>query len=536
MSKRKIVFLVFMLASIVMVGCSNSDNAKANNEDERDDQLVLAVGGEPDEGFDPTTGWGRYGSPLFQSTLLKRDNDLSIVEDLAKDYKVSDNGLVWTVTIRDDVQFSDGEPLTAEDVVFTFETAAKSQSVIDLTNVETIEQMDQYTVQFTLEQPQSTFVSLLVTTGIVPKHAYNDQYREQPVGSGPYQLVQWDKGQQLMVEANPYYYGDTPSFKRLTFLFLSEESALAAAQAGDVDVVSVPATYANQTIDGMDLAAVQSVDNRGIMFPYVQTGEETEEGHPIGHDVTADRAIRQAINLAIDREALVEGVLEGHGTPAYTVADGLPWWNADTVIEDADPEEATAILNEAGWFKGEQGIFEKDGLKAAFTLHYPTGDRIRQSLAMAVASQLQPFGMDIRTEGKSWSELETLMYSNPVMMGWGSHDPIEIYNLFSSETRGEGYYNANYYSNETVDHYLQQAMHATSQEEANQYWQQAQWDGETGHSAKGDAPWAWLVNLDHLYYIREGLNIGEQKVQPHGHGWPITDFITNWHWTDERED
>ncbi len=99
-------------------------------------ELTLAIGGERSEGYDPTTGWGRYGSPLFQSTLLTRDNDLRIVPDLAESYQVSDDGLVWTVKIRRDAKFSDGHPLTAADVVYTFNTAAGSASVVDLTQLE----------------------------------------------------------------------------------------------------------------------------------------------------------------------------------------------------------------------------------------------------------------------------------------------------------------------------------------------------------------------------------------------------------------
>lgn len=120
------------------------------------------------------------------------------------------------------------------------------------------------------------------------------------------------------------------------------------------------------------------------------------------------------------------------------------------------------------------------------------------------------------------------------MMGWGSYNPLEMYNLYSSETRGVGYYNVNYYSNPVVDEYMNKALKSTSQEEANNYWKKAQWNGETGFSAKGDAPWIWLVNLDHLYFVHEDLVIGEQKIQPHGHGWPITDFIQQWHWKGQE--
>ena len=87
-------------------------------------ELILAIGGEPDNGYDPLLGWGRYGHPLFQSTLLKRDADLNTVPDLATEWALSDDRKVWTIKLRPDVFFSDGTPLAAEDVAFTFNEAA----------------------------------------------------------------------------------------------------------------------------------------------------------------------------------------------------------------------------------------------------------------------------------------------------------------------------------------------------------------------------------------------------------------------------
>ncbi|UOQ95637.1 ABC transporter substrate-binding protein [Halobacillus shinanisalinarum] len=514
----------------MLAACSSSSADNAETEQDKKDHLILAVGGEPEDGFDPTTGWGRYGSPLFQSTLLKRDKEFTIQNDLATGYDVSENRLVWTVKIRDDVSFSDGEPLTAEDIAFTFETAATSSSVIDLTNLEKVEMVDPYTVKFFLKQPQSTFVHSLVSTGIVPKHVYNENYNENPIGSGPYMLEQWDKGQQLIVKANPEYYGEEPYFKKLTFLFLSEDAAFAAANAGEVDIAAISPAFANQDVPGMDLKALDSVDNRGVMFPTVPEGGKTEQGLPIGNDVTADLAIRKAINIGIDRQSLVDGVLAGYGTPAYTENDGLPWWNPETVIEGGNLERAGKILKDAGWQKSEKGILKKNGLEATFKLLYPAGDQIRQSLSITLADMMEPLGIIIKAEGKSWNEIERMQHSTPVMMGFGNYNPIESFNLFSSSTQGEGWLNAGFYSNPTVDKYMEQALAASSEAEAIQYWQKAQWDGETGYSVKGDAAWAWLVNLKHLYLVKEGLDIGEQKVHPHGHGWPITDVITQWHW------
>lgn len=528
---KNFIMMVFVILLVLLTGCNDKPTPETNADSGKINQLTLAIGGEPEQGFDPTTGWGRYGSPLFQSTLLKQDDKMEITYDLATDYGVSADGLTWNVALREDVQFSDGEPLTADDVIFTYEAAKLSQSIVDLANLKSIEKEGDYQVIFHLSEPQSTFIHTLQRLGIVPEHAYDENYAENPVGSGPYQLVEWRKGEQLIVERNPSYYGKEPEFEQLTFLFSGEDQAIAAAKAGQVDVLSVPITMADQEIDGMKQISLQSVDNRGVMLPYPEP-VMNEEGEQVGNAITSDPAIREAMNYAVDRQAIVDGVLNGEGTVAYSSVDGLPWENPETSIVDADQEHAEQILIEAGWMRGEDGIFEKDGQKASMTLYYPSGDQMRQSLSLVFADMMNQFGMEVSTEGASWSEIEREMHANPVMMGWGSHDPIELYSLYHSSMQGIDYYNANYYQNDQVDQYLDRAMNANTEEEAYENWQLAQWDGETGMSILGDAPWVWLVNLNHIYYVNENIDIGNQKVQPHGHGWPITEFISEWQVVD----
>lgn len=499
--------------------------------------LILAIGGEAEEGYDPTLGWGRYGAPLFQSTLLRRDENLNLVNDLAEGYTVSEDALIWTVTLRQDVQFSDGTPLTAADVAFTYNKAANSGGLTDVTVLAEAVALDDYTVELRLRQPQSTFVNRLVTLGIVPAASYDEStYGQHPIGSGPYTLVQWDKGQQLIVEANPLYYGTKPAIERVVFLFLAEDAAFAAAQAGEVQFVAVPQALAIQEIPGMRLVDVQSVDNRGMLFPFVaDTGEQTEKGYAIGNNVTADLAIRQAINYVIDRAALVEGVLEGYGSPAYGPVSGLAWEQPSAVLTDADPATAQTILADGGWADSDgDGIVEKEGAKAEFSLIYPASDSTRQALALSVADMIKPIGIQVNVEGKSWDEIETLMHSNAILFGWGSHDQTEMWNLYHSAMRGVEYYNTGYYANNQVDNYLDLAMGAASEEEAIAFWKAAQLDeAGSGFTAPGDAAWAWLVNLDHTYFVDDCLDIGQPQIEPHGHGWPITANIVSWQWTCE---
>lgn len=529
MRHRLFIFLILLTVVISVTACKTEKPQPVAESVKK--EIILAIGGEPDTGFDPTTGWGRYGSPLFQSTLLKRDKDLNVVNDLATGYEVSQDGTIWTVKLRKDVKFSDGKFLTAADVQYTYQTASASGSSIDLSNVKSVEVSDDTTVKFTLKEPQSTFTQMLVSTGIVPKHAHNKDYALKPIGSGPFKLVQWDKGQQLIVEANPDYYGNKPFFQKITFLFLGEDAAFAAAKAGTIDMAAIPAAFSKQAVYGMELIAAKTVDNRGIMFPFVKSGGKTKDGYPIGNDVTADTSIRKAINLALDRKALVQGVLEGHGTPAYTLNDGLPWFNQEAVFADADMNAAKKLLAENGWKDTDNdGIVEKGSLKAGINLLYPSSDVTRQSLAIAAADMLKPLGIQVKAEGKSWDDIVKQMHANPVLLGWGSHDPLEMYNVYSNKFGGIEYYNPGFYNNPKVEDYMTQALRATNEKEAWAFWKKAQWDGETGLSAKGDAPWAWLVNLDHLYLVKSGLNIGNQKIHPHGHGWPVTDNIEEWQW------
>ena len=526
---------ITMLASSLLLGGCSSKQAENSQSEEKEakKELVLALGSEPEGGFDPINGWGRYGSPLFQSTLLKRNQDMNIINDLATGYEVSEDGLTWTVSIREDAKFSDGQPLTSEDVVFTFEKLMESSSTVDLTFVDSVTSKSDYSLEFKLKSPRSTFISNLIATGIVPKKSYTSEYYQNPIGSGPLVLVQWDKGQQIIVKPNENYYGQKPNFDKITFLFLEEDAAFAAAKAGQLDMTAIPPSYASQKIEGMKLTEVSSVDNRGIMFPTVKSGEADADSNPIGNDVTSDLAIRQAINVALDRQAIVDGVLEGYGTKAYSICDKMPWWNEETVTTDNDVDLAKKILADGGWIDADgDGISEKDNIKAEFNLVYPSGDQLRQSLAMVVADMVKPIGINIVIEAKTWDEIEAVLHKDAILMGWGSQDPLEMYNVYSNKMKGVEWYNPGYYENQKVDEYMEKALQARSEEEANEYWKKAQWDGETGLSGKGDIPWVWLVNRSHLYLVNDKLDIGKQQIQPHGHGWPLTSNIEQWKWID----
>ena len=520
-------------------GCSADSRSQADSSvsaegESHDASVVVAMGptSEPEAGFDPAFGWGageHVHEPLIQSTLTVTNTDLTIGYDLATDVSVSEDGLTWTVTIRDDVYFTDGEPLTAEDVAFTYNTVKESSSVNDFTMLDQAQALDDTTVVFTMNRPFSIWPYTMAVVGIVPAHAYGPAtYGTNPIGSGRYILKQWDRGQQVILEANPDYYGEKPAMEQVTILFMEEDAAFLAAQAGQVDVAYTSATYSMETVEGYSLASYASVDNRGFNLPAVPVGEVNENGVPVGNDFTSDVLVRRALNIGVDRQEMIDNVLNGYGTPAYSVCDQMPWYNEDSQVA-YDPEGAAALLDEAGWLLGEGGIRKKDGKQAELVLLYSQGDSVRQALAVDFANQMEELGIVCSVEGVGWDTAYDRALSTPLLWGWGAHSPMELYNIYHTLP---GTDSAQYspYANEAVDAAMDEALACSDLEESYQLWQQAQWNGTTGVTQEGDIPWVWLVNIDHLYWVRDGLQVAEQKIHPHGHGWSVVNNVDQWSW------
>ena len=321
--------------------------------------------------------------------------------------------------------------MTASDVVFTLETAKAAQASVDLTFLEKAEATDDTTVVVTLSKPTSMFLNTMASLGIVPEHAYSEDYGFSPIGSGPFKFVQWNAQEQLILEANEDYYGEVPAIKKVTIVFMEEDAAFAAVKAGQVDVAQTAATLATTQIDGFGVEVIASVDNRGFTMPMTpDEGEVTEGGYPVGNDVTSCIEIRKALAYAIDREMVADVVVNGFARPCYSENDGMPWNNPEVAIE-TDVEYAKELLAEGGWSDMDgDGVVEKDGLKAEFTVLYPSGDSVRQAVAMAVAEQVKDIGIRITVEGSSWDDIAKRMFSNAVMMGWGAANPYESYCLY----------------------------------------------------------------------------------------------------------
>lgn len=494
--------------------------------------VSMTVSSEPAAGFDPLRSWGcgeHVHEPLIQSTLITTDANLAFQNDLARSYECSEDGMTWTFVIRDDVRFTDGEPLTASDVAFTINGIVSSEaSEADLSMVREAVALDDTTVEIRMAKPFNALLYTLAVVGIVPEHAYGEDYGAHPVGSGRYVLEQWDRGQQAILRANPDYYGEAPLMERVVVVFMEEDASLAAAQSGQVDVAYTAASLAASVPAGYDLLNCASVDSRGISLPVAEPGGAKEVAgvsYPAGNAVTSDVAVRRALNYGIDRQALVDAVLYGYGAVAYSVSDGTPWASDDMRCA-YDFDAACALLDEAGWTPGADGVREKDGQRAAFDLWYPSSDSVRQAMAAEFSNQAQRLGIEVSVRGGSWDEVYARQYADPVVWGWGNNSPIEVYNLNYSQ--GVGNYAG--YENATTDAHFDEALAQPRVEDSYEYWKLAQWDGSEGFAPQGAATWVWIANIDHLYFCRSGLDVADQKPHPHGHGWSLVNNVDRWSW------
>lgn len=336
-------------------------------------------------------GWdGNAVQPIFAS-LVVFDDAGQPVGDLADKWEVSDDNLVYTFHLRDDLTFSDGSPLTAEDVEFTLTLLNDPQYaggvdfsdiVIegtdeyrdgDAASLSGIEVVDPQTIRISTEKPNP--LALRTLGGQVISKAYYgagyvkgqlDYLKElygKPLGAGPYALEEYVEGQEIRYRANEHYYGGKPSVPQVIFKVISSDTALQSFQNGDID----------QGGFGSDPAVLEEL--KGLGFANIRARVVPDIGAIWVNNkkpALADTEVRQALYYGLDRQQIVDAKFKGLGQVADVFAAPTQWsYTADGVTAyPYDQKKAAALLDEAGWKKGSDGIREKDGEK--LTLSYIT--------------------------------------------------------------------------------------------------------------------------------------------------------------------
>ena len=345
------------------------------------------------------------------SALVRPDEQLHPVPDLASSWTTSEDGLEYTFYLRPGVKWHDGEPFTANDVKFTFDqiTDVKSGSRLrsDFAAIAGVDVIDSLTVRFRLKAPFAPFLALLgYNAGILPAHKFRDRKlteasdfsRSAPVGTGPFRVVQASSGSAIVLERNPDYYGTTPALDQVIFRIVPDVNAqVAQLLAGELDIVPIepanlPSVERAQTVTVM----------RNPIVQHVYVGFNQSRG------MFKSPLVRQALDLAVNRKAIVDGVLKGAADlPLGTIPIVLSEFFDSSLTAPAYlPDSARSLLNRAGWrFDDKQMLRNAAGKPFAFTLLVDKGNPTREQAALAVQQDLKRVGIDASIETMEFATL-----------------------------------------------------------------------------------------------------------------------------------
>ena len=434
---------------------------------------ALRVGwsAEPDT-MNPVTTFSTQAVEVLQlvyDKLLGYDLDLKPRPELAESYTCSPDGKSITFTLRGNAKWHDGQPVTADDVIFAY-NLIKDKHLGDyaawLDHMRSITSKDGKNILLDFDRPQAFNPGLAIP--ILPKHIWasmsvDDIHKfanDKPIGSGPYKLAEWKNGERLTLERNPDYWGPAPKAEKITYVLYSNEDIMAQAlKAGDIDIVTeMPPTI----WDGMKsekvvkLAEMPSFSFHHIGFNVYASPKS--KGNPL----LRDKAIRQALGYSLDRKQLVELSLAGHGQPGDTIIPvGMGEWHCAIPPEEqinGNPEKAMKLLDAAGYKdRNGDGIREDaKGRPLAFRLMATQTVAVDVRAAQLFKDAAEKIGIKLTLQTLDENTLgNTVQNESPdwdiFVWGWDSNVPDPIYLLNVPATSQIGHSNDVFYSNKKFD-------------------------------------------------------------------------------------
>ena len=494
----------------------------------------------------PRTG-GHYvgalvGQPRYINPLLSHSStvDQSLVQmvfdglfhydesgllqpDLAERYEASEDAKKYTVYLRHGVEWHDGEPFTARDVLYTVSVVQNiAYSAIGVNNELRLlwqgmraEQTDDYTVVFTLDQPNAFFLHSL-TLGILPEHIWTattpeqfrlSEYNQKPIGTGPYKFINFNTSNNLfssyhLRDNNRYFKGD-PYITRVTLRFYAtRDDAISAFRDGTVSGVAVDKK------EHIDQLRRKNVQERSIQMPnYFAVFFNQSKSVPLAYD-----EVREALSRATDRDAIIRDVFSDMAVKRLSpFADGVVGYNADMQQPDYDPESANILLEEKGWKRGEDGIRVKGQDRLAFALHI-SGD-VEQFVKTAemLRDQWRAVGADVQIVSHEKNDLEAntikprdydaLLYAHQMRF-----EP-NLMPLWSSKEKNDPGMNYALFADKAMDDALLRAVESGSAEERVDAYKQQQ------EQLKAEEPAVFLFSPTIAYFQSDSIKgMTVQKV------------------------
>jgi peptide/nickel transport system substrate-binding protein len=484
-------------------------------------------------------------SKLAQRGLLFLDKDSNWVGELASEVPslenggISEDGLTITYTLRDGVTWHDGEPVTSADIKATWEMIMNPDYAVitrfGYDRIGSVDTPDPLTVVLNFSEPFASWPILF--DAIAPKHiieANADNLDESeamraPIGFGPYRIVEYRTGESIEYAAFDNYFRGRPIIDRFFIrIYPSVDALMQAVAAQEVDLAwSVPISYVPQ---------IEALEGQGIVL--VSAPSANAERYVINADADknplfADKALRQALHHAIDKQQIIDSLLFGLAEPGLGEWQGSPWQNTELPPYAYDPDRCRELLDGLGWLAGDDGIRQKDGERLSFSHKTTTGNQLRENVQLLVQQMFLDVGVEMKIENQrvadlfgTWEQGGQWSRGEYQMGGWSqglrSPDP-EVSNRYlcseiASEENpaGSQWYR---YCNPEVDDLLNQQAATFDLEERRRLIFQIQ---EILHE---EAYWIWLYAAEAIYTAPAAL----QNFVLH----PFANFYWNpqeWEW------
>lgn len=344
---------------------------------------------------------------------------------------ISADGRTWTVKLRPDVKWHDGQPFTAADVVFTHKVlldpkvVARSRNGLD--HIATIEAVDDHTVKMTLKDDFAPGLVAWQKTSIIPKHVLEHEadinvapFNSNPIGTGPFVFKTRVAGDRIEFSANPNYHGGAPKLATLVQKFVPDQQTLfAQLQTGQVDIFDV--------IQGIPPQLAQRARSLpGVKVPMTAQPFVEFIYFNCGKPQFSDKRVRQALLMAVDKKSWAEAVY--YGLPAPTLSYLPPsHWAYNSALKDPghDPQKAAALLDAAGWTAGPDGVRAKDGVRLSFTMSTTAGNKSREQAQQIVQQGWKKIGVDMAIKNMPasvvWGDYTVKSQFDTLMVAW---DPL----------------------------------------------------------------------------------------------------------------
>ena len=474
--------------------------------------------------------WIEY---LVLESLAQRDPySLEFVPHLATGWTASEDGLTYAFMLRDGVRFSDGTPLTADDVVFTFDwirnpevQADRSRSYLD--KLKAVTKIDDRTIEFAFGEPYFLNFEAIALQPILSKAYYG---RFSPIdynesisllfGSGPYVLEAgegWSTEQPVTLARNPRYWGVPPTFEKMVFQQIEEDAAQSVMfRNGELDVFRTAPEQFEQLKDDPAIAAMSDAyayDSPFGGYTYIGWNQEKRVGGEAQQTIFADARVRRAMTMLVDRQRLADEIYYGHaGVASGPFAPTGPQADPDIEPWPYDPQAALSLLAEAGWEDrdGDGVLEDASGRQFRFGLMYPGGSDTSEKIALFLKDSFAAGKILMQPDRQDWPVLVDRLNKSDfeaATLGWSSSPETDPYQIFSSTQAKTGGDNRTGYRSDRLDAAIEDARTTIDAGERYPKWH------EVHRILHEDQPYTFLLNRKALRLFNDRIkNVEETKL------------------------